>query len=275
MISETIKQIRNQQNLTQKQLAEKLYVSDKTVSSWENNRTIPDIYILEKLSRLADIPMNDLMKGEITNAVVFRYKVKQIYYSILEFIRINFQMLLIVLIGLSSYLIVLYSSSMISIWIHYGVLILSVLYISFKDIKYHLISLIPISVSSLPRLLATLSPTTYGQMIEGGNQDRIGIILSYIYLLGLLVVLLMTAYRFIKKGFDWLYIFKLVSFQILIWVIIYLVEISIRFQMTFDTWSMAWQVSFIKTNPYGWLSLCSFLILGSYLTTLVYKKANL
>lgn len=125
----------------QKQLAEKLYVTDKTVSSWENNRTIPDIYILEKLSRLADIPMNDLMKGEITNAVVFRYKVKQIYYSILEFIRINFQMLLIVLIGLSSYLIVLYSISMISIWIHYGVLILSVLYISFKDIKYHLISL--------------------------------------------------------------------------------------------------------------------------------------
>lgn len=275
MISETIKQIRNQQNLTQKQLAEKLYVSDKTVSSWENNRTIPDIYILEKLSRLADIPMNNLMKGEITNAVVFRYKVKQIYYSILEFIRVNFQMLLIVLIGLSSYLIALYSSSMISIWIHYGVLILSVLYTSLKDIKYHLISLISISVSSLPRLLATLSPTTYGQMIEGGNQDRIGIILSYIYLLGLLVVLLMTAYRFIKKGFDWLYIFKLVSFQILIWVIIYMVESSIRFQMTFDTWSMAWQVSLIKTNPYGWLSLCSFLILGSYLTTLVYKKANL
>ena len=154
MISETIKQIRNQQNLTQKQLAEKLYASDKTVSSWENNRTIPDIYILEKLSRLADIPMNDLMKGEITNAVVFRYKVKQIYYSILEFIRINFQIILIVLIGLSSYLIVLYSISMISIWIHYGVLILSVLYISFKDIKYHLISLTTQSRSPLPLKVA-------------------------------------------------------------------------------------------------------------------------
>ena len=38
MIGERIKELRNKNNLTQDYLANKLYVSDKTVSSWESNK---------------------------------------------------------------------------------------------------------------------------------------------------------------------------------------------------------------------------------------------
>lgn len=38
-------------------------VSRKTVSSWENNRTFPDIYTLLKISEIYDISINDLLKS--------------------------------------------------------------------------------------------------------------------------------------------------------------------------------------------------------------------
>ena len=49
MIGERIKELRNKNNLTQDYLANKLYVSDKTVSSWESNRTMPDFNMILKI----------------------------------------------------------------------------------------------------------------------------------------------------------------------------------------------------------------------------------
>ena len=42
-ISSRIKNARKKKNLTQEELGDLLFVSDKTISSWENGRTIPDI----------------------------------------------------------------------------------------------------------------------------------------------------------------------------------------------------------------------------------------
>lgn len=49
-IGEKIKKIRFLNNLTQYELAEMLFVSEKTISSWENNRTIPDLNMIYKIS---------------------------------------------------------------------------------------------------------------------------------------------------------------------------------------------------------------------------------
>ena len=43
---ETIKRLREKKKLTQKELAEKLMVSDKTISKWETNKGLPDLSIL-------------------------------------------------------------------------------------------------------------------------------------------------------------------------------------------------------------------------------------
>lgn len=49
-LGEKIKKIRLSNNLKQSELAEMLFVSEKTISSWENNRTIPDLNMIYKIS---------------------------------------------------------------------------------------------------------------------------------------------------------------------------------------------------------------------------------
>lgn len=49
-LGEKIKQIRLSNNLKQSELAEMLFVSEKTISSWENNRTVPDLNMIYKIS---------------------------------------------------------------------------------------------------------------------------------------------------------------------------------------------------------------------------------
>ena len=55
-----IKKIRKNNNLTQKELADKLFVTYQAVSKWENNKSIPDIAILQKISELYNIDLNNL-----------------------------------------------------------------------------------------------------------------------------------------------------------------------------------------------------------------------
>lgn len=52
---------RKEAGLTQAQLAEKLGYSDKTVSKWEREEGVPDIYILKQIADLYNITVNDLI----------------------------------------------------------------------------------------------------------------------------------------------------------------------------------------------------------------------
>ena len=49
-LGDKIKKIRISNNLKQSELAEILFVSEKTISSWENNRTVPDLNMIYKIS---------------------------------------------------------------------------------------------------------------------------------------------------------------------------------------------------------------------------------
>ncbi len=51
-------------NLTQEQLAEKLNVSNKTISKWENGKCMPDYSIIEKLCAELKVTLPELMDGE-------------------------------------------------------------------------------------------------------------------------------------------------------------------------------------------------------------------
>lgn len=55
---------RKLKKLTQAKLAEKLFVSEKTVSKWENGKGIPDTNTLPKLCELFGISINELLNGE-------------------------------------------------------------------------------------------------------------------------------------------------------------------------------------------------------------------
>lgn len=55
---------RKKKGLTQEQLGEKLGVSNKTISRWENGNYMPDLSLLEPLSKELEISLNELLTGE-------------------------------------------------------------------------------------------------------------------------------------------------------------------------------------------------------------------
>ena len=61
MIGRKISTIRKERGLTQKALAEKLHVSDKSVSKWETGIHFPDIAIMEELAAVLEISVSELL----------------------------------------------------------------------------------------------------------------------------------------------------------------------------------------------------------------------
>ena len=60
-----IKELREKRQITQKELAEQIGVSDKTISKWETNRGLPDIGIMEELARALGVSIAELLTGDL------------------------------------------------------------------------------------------------------------------------------------------------------------------------------------------------------------------
>ena len=65
-IGKFIAEQRKSKNLTQSQLAEKLFITDKAVSKWERGKAMPDSSIMLKLCEILEISVNDLLSGAKT-----------------------------------------------------------------------------------------------------------------------------------------------------------------------------------------------------------------
>lgn len=63
-IGRFLQRVRKEQKLTQEQLAERLGVSQKTVSRWETGRNMPDVSMLPELCRELDLNIAELLNGE-------------------------------------------------------------------------------------------------------------------------------------------------------------------------------------------------------------------
>ena len=64
-IGKFIAKCRKKQNLTQSQLAEKIGVTDRAVSKWENGKSMPDSSLMLDLCNVLTISVNELLSGEI------------------------------------------------------------------------------------------------------------------------------------------------------------------------------------------------------------------
>ncbi len=60
----TIKKLREEKNLTQQQLAEEIGVTAKAVSKWETAKGLPDISLIEPLSKALGVSVMELISGE-------------------------------------------------------------------------------------------------------------------------------------------------------------------------------------------------------------------
>lgn len=64
-IGKRIREYRKIYNLSQEQLADKVFVSRQTVSNWENNKTYPDIQIIVSLSILFNVSLDELIREDL------------------------------------------------------------------------------------------------------------------------------------------------------------------------------------------------------------------
>lgn len=63
-LSEKIQKLRKENNLTQEQFADKIFVSRTAVSKWETGRGTPSIDSLQMIAKAFDIKLDDLLSGE-------------------------------------------------------------------------------------------------------------------------------------------------------------------------------------------------------------------
>lgn len=69
--------LRKEQHLTQSELGEKLGVTNKTISRWETGTYLPPVEMLEQLSHLYGLTINELLSGERLSGAAYQEKAEQ------------------------------------------------------------------------------------------------------------------------------------------------------------------------------------------------------
>ena len=64
-LGKQIKKHRQEVQLSQEELADRVYVSRQTISNWENDKSYPDVNSLVLLSEIFQISLDNLIKGDI------------------------------------------------------------------------------------------------------------------------------------------------------------------------------------------------------------------
>ena len=76
-IGRFIAECRKKKNLTQMQLAEKLNITDRAISKWENGKGMPDSSIMLDLCKELQISVNELLSGEVLEMNSYNKKLEQ------------------------------------------------------------------------------------------------------------------------------------------------------------------------------------------------------
>ena len=83
-IGKFIAEVRKKKNMTQQELADKLCVTDRAVSHWENGRRLPDYSLLKELCDILSISINELFAGEKISNENYKEKADENLMNALE-----------------------------------------------------------------------------------------------------------------------------------------------------------------------------------------------
>ena len=83
-IGQFIKACRKEKNFTQKEVAERLGISEKTVSKWETGNGLPEVSLMLPLCELLEISVNELLSGERLDEKRYFEKAEQNMMSLME-----------------------------------------------------------------------------------------------------------------------------------------------------------------------------------------------
>lgn len=84
-----INTLRREKGFTQLQLADKLGISDKTISKWERGVGLPDVSLMLPLCEILDISVNELLTGEKVNDFDYKMKAEKIIMDLVSENRKN------------------------------------------------------------------------------------------------------------------------------------------------------------------------------------------
>ncbi len=76
-IGKFIAECRKKKNLTQSELAEKLGVTDRSISNWENGKNMPDLSLFKPLCEILELTINELLSGEKLSKEEYQKKLEE------------------------------------------------------------------------------------------------------------------------------------------------------------------------------------------------------
>ena len=83
-IGQFIKAMRKEKDLTQREVAEKLNISEKTVSKWETGNGLPEVGLMLPLCKLLEISVNELLSGARLDEKLYFEKAEQNIMSLIQ-----------------------------------------------------------------------------------------------------------------------------------------------------------------------------------------------
>lgn len=180
-ISENIKILRLQKNMTQKELGDALHITDKTISKWENGRSVPDIYMLKKIAIVFDVNYEIIIEGQGYNQGN-----KNIGELIESFITKNKKFIVVSII----LLILLISLNVLSpkIALFIGILAATAytIYLMISISKWYIISLWVVLIE-------------FGALTDNYFDNSLGYIVLFLILIALILIGVHT-FKFIKNS---------------------------------------------------------------------------
>ena len=83
-IGKFIAEERKEKKYTQRELADKLSISDKTISKWERGNGFPEVSLLLPLCNELDITVNELLSGERLQEMDYKKKAEENMMNLIE-----------------------------------------------------------------------------------------------------------------------------------------------------------------------------------------------
>ncbi|MFI3163464.1 MAG: helix-turn-helix transcriptional regulator [Bacillota bacterium] len=111
-VGKFIAELRQEKGLTQKELADKLFVTNKAVSRWETGKGMPESSLLIPLSEILDVSVNEILLGERIVGEELVHKSNQVIVSLIESAKRSrniFIVILSVIIALFATLTIIFS----------------------------------------------------------------------------------------------------------------------------------------------------------------------
>ena len=85
-IGKFIAENRKLKKMTQSELAEKLGVTDRSISNWETGKNMPDLSLFKPLCDILEITINELMSGEKINNKEYTEKLEENFINTINYI---------------------------------------------------------------------------------------------------------------------------------------------------------------------------------------------